>query len=523
MTTMARIVRGIAAGLAMTFAIATAVVPVQTADAAAIVLCTGYEGCARAGYSSHDYKVRRNNLYWRMIGGHNCTNYAAYILVRHGLTNVRPWSGSGDAQAWGDFSGAITDHTPVVGAIAWWNENVHPAGASGHVAYVEKVISATEIVISEDNFKGQFYWKRLSKSGGSWPSGFIHFKDARTPPAPALGATLLTSGLWTSKDKSIAVTSTALSPGQTVWVEVTYRNAGAATWRGVTLGTTHPVERTSPLATGWLTPTRVVAQSPATVKPGAVATFGFAITVPADATPGTEWIEHFAPVTSAGSWMLLNEALIDVAASALPDFAARPRPTISGVVAEGEQLTANVGSWSPMPESFSYQWYRDGVAIAGADQSTFVLGSADVGTAITVEVTATATGFNPSTQRSALTATVTSIHPDRLLAGETLLSGGQLVSANGRYQLLQRTDGNLMIYDRRTGIPLWASGRATTGATTTLTAAGELVTVTGAGKHIWSSLTGGRHVSKAILGSDGQLRLYTAAGTKIWSSLTSGV
>ena len=40
-------------------------------------------------------------MYWRMYAGHNCTNYAAYRMVKAGLPNTRPWSGGGNATYWG--------------------------------------------------------------------------------------------------------------------------------------------------------------------------------------------------------------------------------------------------------------------------------------------------------------------------------------------------------------------------------------------------------------------------------------
>jgi surface antigen len=517
-----RRVRVVAA--ALLFSLVGAVAPLASApaEASVAVLCKGYDACARAGYSSHGYKAKRFNLYWRMIGGHNCTNYAAYLLVKKGVANVRPWSGSGDAQAWGDFSEQITDSKPVVGAIAWWDQNVHPAGKSGHVAYVEKVISSTTILVSEDNYGGEFYWKRITKSGGSWPSGFIHYKDSRTPKLPSYTASVVSSGLWTDSTKTTALTSTALRPGTTAWVELRYRNTGAKSWTAVELGASWPVERQSELATGWISASRVVKQSEKKVSPGSIATFRFAVTVPAAADPDTQWIEHFAPVTTGGEWMLQADTAIDIVASGLDDFAERPTPEVLGASAEGQTLSASIGDWVPAADSYSYQWLRDGVAIDGARSSTRALGAADVGHRMSVAVTATSQDHNPSTQVSASTATVASSSPDRLLQGDVLETSQQLVSANGRYQLLQRTDGNLMVYDRFSGIPIWATGRTSAGATTTVTAGGNLSVYTTSGTRIWSSLTTGKKATSAVLGNDGHLRLYTDSNKSIWSSYTSG-
>ena len=59
-------------------------------------------------------------MYWRMYGGHNCTNYAAYRMVKAGLPNTRPWSGGGNATYWGTSMKSLTNATPRVGAVAWW-------------------------------------------------------------------------------------------------------------------------------------------------------------------------------------------------------------------------------------------------------------------------------------------------------------------------------------------------------------------------------------------------------------------
>jgi prepilin-type N-terminal cleavage/methylation domain-containing protein len=61
---------------------------------------------------------------------------------------------------------------------------------------------------------------------------------------------------------------------------------------------------------------------------------------------------------------------------------------ITGTTTVGSVLTA--GARTPAAATVSYQWRRDGVAIAGATASTYTLVAADLGTTITV--TATGTG-----------------------------------------------------------------------------------------------------------------------------------
>jgi surface antigen len=154
--------------------LATVGVTTPARSAEWIVLCTGYDGCSAAGYSNSGYKAVSSTSYWRQTPGHNCTNYVAYRLVKNGLPNVKPASLSGNAYNWGPSFPTQTNNSPALGAVAWWNTSY---SSTGHVAYVEKVISASEILVSEDNWGGDFRWRRITLTGGRWPTGFIHLKD----------------------------------------------------------------------------------------------------------------------------------------------------------------------------------------------------------------------------------------------------------------------------------------------------------------------------------------------------------
>src|SRR4051794_40113280 len=62
------------------------------------------------------------------------------------LGGVRDHAGHGQ---WAHAAGIPLDHSPAVGAIAWYG-----SGITGHVAFVERVNSPASVVISELNVDG---------------------------------------------------------------------------------------------------------------------------------------------------------------------------------------------------------------------------------------------------------------------------------------------------------------------------------------------------------------------------------
>ena len=118
-------------------------------------------------------------------------------------------------------------------------------------------------------------------------------------------------------------------------------------------------------------------------------------------------------------------------------------PSISSAVPDvhpGDGLTANTGSWTGSPTSYSYQWLRcaaDGggcVEIAGATASTFTVTDDDLGKTLRVRVRATnasgTSGPAESTQTRAVTARPLaarlSVTPNPTCTGvETFFDGSQ--------------------------------------------------------------------------------------------------
>ncbi|MEN2744090.1 hypothetical protein [Sinomonas halotolerans] len=61
-------------------------------------------------------------------------------------------------------------------------------------------------------------------------------------------------------------------------------------------------------------------------------------------------------------------------------------PRITGGTSRGSVLTASVGTYSPAPSAYAYQWYRNGAAISGARYRTYKVTAADNGKSLTVRV-----------------------------------------------------------------------------------------------------------------------------------------
>ncbi|KQV69752.1 hypothetical protein ASC64_07945 [Nocardioides sp. Root122] len=309
-------------------------------------LCTGYQGCAAAGYGDGGYRQAAGTSYWRMFTGHNCTNYVAYRLIQSGMPNTRPWEGNGNASNWGVAMAGITDQSPRVGAVAWYPPHVTPAGSAGHVAYVEQVISDTEIIVSEDYWGGDFHWRRITKTGGGWPSGFIHFNDRVVEPTapptvtgePKVGAPLeVAVGAWTPTPSSVTVQ--------------------------------------------WLADGAAI--------PGATGA-GY---VP---TPDVKGKTLTAEVTAQLDGYTPGEAAVATSPVAPGAFQPSAQPSIQGVPEAGQTLTLTVPSWSPQPAKVTTQWYADGEPLADATGSTLVLTRDQIGARISARVTASAKAYRKS-------------------------------------------------------------------------------------------------------------------------------
>jgi hypothetical protein len=105
------------------------------------------------------------------------------------------------------------------------------------------------------------------------------------------------------------------------------------------------------------------------------------------------------PAPAGGS---ASSALAPRAAAA---FTVAPTPTVTGTATVGQTLTAIPGTWKPLG-AVAYQWFAAGQPVAKATSARLVLTAAEAGRPITVRVTMTKAGYEPTSRTSAATAAV---------------------------------------------------------------------------------------------------------------------
>lgn len=130
--------------------------------------------------------------------------------------------------------------------------------------------------------------------------------------------------------------------------------------------------------------------------------------------PGATGSTYRATTTDAGRYLSVRVSVSAPGHSAgratssrvgIPIHSTR-RPTIGGAARSGNALTAYVGSWTPQPSSYAYQWYRGGSRISGATSKTYRLTTTDVGSTVKVRVTARRTGYSSGYAYSPTTSKV---------------------------------------------------------------------------------------------------------------------
>lgn len=197
---------------------------------------------------------------------------------------------------------------------------------------------------------------------------------------------------------------------------VDYRAQGANHQWSATRSMTVKVDTTLPTVTGTQAQRQVTLT--ATDTDSGVAVIDYRI-------DGGGWLAYTAPfqvdgaqhdvdyraTDLAGNQSLPGTLHVDAAPSdptppPIPSPVATAAPQISGKPVVGGTLSTTAGEWDQTGLTFAYQWLRDGIPVDGATEAGLLLGAADLGHRMSVQVTATRSGAAPTTTRSAATSPV---------------------------------------------------------------------------------------------------------------------
>ncbi|SDG08851.1 M12 family metallo-peptidase [Klenkia brasiliensis] len=104
-----------------------------------------------------------------------------------------------------------------------------------------------------------------------------------------------------------------------------------------------------------------------------------------------------------------------------------------------------------------------------------------------------------------------------LSAGQALVAGQQLTSANGRYRFTFQTDGNAVLY-RADGSVVYATMQYTRGGRLVMQSDGNVVTYLADGRPTWDTRTWTSPGATLTLFDDGNLAVVRPDGSTVWST-----
>jgi surface antigen len=381
-----------------------------------------------------------------------CTSWVAWRLNSENQVAFNDyWQGVhwGNASNWKNAARALdipVDNNPTRGAVAWWSAG--SAGSSrGHVAWVQTV-SDNAITIEEYNYlhAGMYDTRTITSSSSMWPSGFIHIKDTvvRNTESPTVSGTpqvgmklKTTNGKWSATNlvfhyqwlangtpidgattKSFKPTAAQL--GKHLRAKVTATKSGSHTGSATSPPTdsvAHGVftNTAAPTITGTPQVGVQLSASTGTWSPAGEYEYrwfagGVRISDATGATFTPTATELGKPirvkVVSRLAGYTTKVAASAVSAPVAPgQFRVTTAPSISGTPQVDQVLTADPGTWTPAG-TIHLQWMADGKPIEGATRTRYKVTPADLRTEITLQVTATETGYDDAVASSAPTTPV---------------------------------------------------------------------------------------------------------------------
>ncbi|MEU0459502.1 FG-GAP-like repeat-containing protein, partial [Streptomyces sp. NPDC006129] len=135
-------------------------------------------------------------------------------------------------------------------------------------------------------------------------------------------------------------------------------------------------------------------------------------------------------------------------------------PAVTGTARVGSRLTAAPGSWTPAPDSYTYQWKADGQVISGATAATYLVPASLRGKKVTVAVTARKSGWQSTTAESSARV-ITAAPRDHAGTGSVPDGVGDLLTLNSSGSLTFHHGSGTGVFSGKTSGSGWpASVRA---------------------------------------------------------------
>jgi protocatechuate 3,4-dioxygenase beta subunit len=335
-----------------------------------------------------------------------------------------------------DVSGLVV-HVPLAGRV----QGELPSSA-GSVEV--SVYDATGRVVASNSFMGSFEFDSL-------PSGMLRLRFS--------GPEIVTEW-WKDASTLAAATNVSVPPGGGV-TDIAPTLTVVTGTESMTTVTGRVTYAGSPLA--GVTITTVAAMHGILVKTGGDGTYSLSVprgdtyAVKAAICLGVQWLPCAGQDYQDTRQVVADSTTktgVDFVVPLLPNaFTSAVQPVVTGRAVSGQVLTATVGAWTPTPDSMTWQWYADGLAIYQATGNTFTLTDAEAGKVVQVIATGEKAGYATTTLPSAATdpvevpGAIHSLTPSRLL--DSRIGQGFTGPA---------TNGTVI------KLPVWGKGGVPTGA-----------------------------------------------------------
>lgn len=138
-----------------------------------------YNTIANGGYSTCSIGNKKSGIWKSTLDTlPNCVGYASgryNEIGRYGTFKYAIPGNAEDMYAYAQQMGLPVGQTPKLGAIICWSKGKtwNASDGEGHVAVVERVVSSTEIIVSESGWNSsRLFWTATHKKGdGNWTAG----------------------------------------------------------------------------------------------------------------------------------------------------------------------------------------------------------------------------------------------------------------------------------------------------------------------------------------------------------------